>query len=122
MPDEPRARVLIVDDDAWTREFFCEALRGARFEVVSAPTMAAALEALRRAPVDIIITDLQLPDVARVDVLATLRPAAPASRLIVCSGFVSDEQRAHALRFGAVAVLEKPVRLQLLVETVTAAV
>jgi DNA-binding response OmpR family regulator len=121
MMDSPRARVLVVEDDPRTLDVFCEALRRAGFEVESAVSVAAAIDALRRAPIHLIVSNLGLPDASPVDVLAALRAAAPNSPIVVCSGFVTDEVKAHAVDFGVAAVLEKPVTLRRLVETVEAA-
>lgn len=114
-------RVLVLEDDSRTLDLFCEALRRAGFDVEGTATLGAAIEVLRRAPVHAIVANLQLPDAASVDVLAALRGMAPGRPIVVCSGFVTDELWGHAVDFGAVAVLEKPVPLKRLVETVAAA-
>jgi DNA-binding NtrC family response regulator len=84
-------------------------------------TMAAAIDALDAGRYTDILTDLRLPDIPPMDVLAVLRVTAPGSRIIVCSGFITEELRVTARQFGAVAVLEKPVGLDKLVKTVAAA-
>lgn len=119
--ESSRARILVVEDDPRTRDVFCEALRRAEFQVDSAGTVAAAIDALRRASVHAIVANLGLPDAFPADVLAALRAAAPNSPIVVCSGLVTDEVQAHAVNFGVAAVLEKPVTLQRLVETVKTA-
>jgi two-component system, NtrC family, response regulator PilR len=121
MPDAQRARVLVVEDDSRTRDVFCEVLRRAGFDVEGAGTIAAAIDTLRHAPIRAIVTNLRLPDGSPVDVLAALRHMAPDRPIVVCSGSVTDEVRAYAADFGAVAILEKPVELQRLVEIVRAA-
>jgi DNA-binding NarL/FixJ family response regulator len=59
--------------------------------------------------------------IAPIDALAVFRITAPDSRIVVCSGFLTEELRVSAGQFGAVAVLEKPVGLDTLVNTVAAA-
>jgi DNA-binding NtrC family response regulator len=115
------ARILILDDDPRTLEVFCEGLRRAGCEVHAVRTMAAAIEALNARRYTAIVTNLGLPDIAPLDVLAALRATAPGSRIIVCSGLITEELQASARQFGAAAVLEKPVGLDRLVNTVAAA-
>jgi DNA-binding response OmpR family regulator len=115
------ARILILEDDPRTLEVFSEALRRAGCEVEAVRTMAAAVEALKARRYTAILTNLGLPDIAPSDVLAGLRATAPRSRIIVCSGLITEELRGIARQFGAVAVLEKPVGLDRLVNTVAAA-
>jgi DNA-binding NtrC family response regulator len=114
-------RILILEDDPRTLEVFSQALRREGFDVQAVRTMAAAIEALDARRYTAILTNLRLPDIAPIDVLAVLRATAPDSRIVVCSGFLTEELRATAGQFGALAVLEKPVGLDKLVNTVTAA-
>jgi two-component system, NtrC family, response regulator PilR len=114
-------RILILEDDPRTLEVFSQALRRVGFDVQAVRTMAAAIEALDARRYTAILTNLRLPDIAPTDVLAVLRATAPGSRIVVCSGFITEELRVSARQFGAVAVLEKPVGLDKLVNTVAAA-
>ncbi len=116
----PTRHVLIVEDDPTTLEAFSEALRRAGCEVEAVPTMAAALELLIRRTVHAIVADLGLPDISPFDTLAALRAAAPDSRLIVCSGMLTEELQRDAREFGATAVFQKPVALERLVAAVAA--
>jgi two-component system, NtrC family, response regulator PilR len=121
MTNIPSVRILILEGDPRTLEVFSQALRRAGFDVEAVRTMAAAVKALVARRHNAILTNLRLPDIAPIDVLAALRATAPGSRIIVCSGLVTDAVRLNARRVGAVAVLEKPVRLDELVEKVAAA-
>jgi CheY-like chemotaxis protein len=114
----PALRVLVVEDDPTVLETFSEALHRAGLEVEAAPTMAVALELLIRRPFQVIVADLLLPDISAFDTIAALRSVAPDSRIIVCSGVLTDELRRHARGFGAAAVLQKPVRPEQLIEAV----
>ena len=56
-------RVLIIDDEADVRELFCDILRGAGFEAVSAESGAAGLEILRSDPrIRVVLLDLLMPE------------------------------------------------------------
>jgi DNA-binding NtrC family response regulator len=110
------ARVLIIEDHGAILDAFCEALCRAGFEVEAAATMTADLNLLSIRRYTAIIADLRLPDVQSVD--TALRGAAPHSPIVVCSAILTDELQHQAALFGAVALLEKPVTLDQLVETV----
>ena len=114
-------RILVLENDPRTLEVFSQALRWAGFDVQAVGTMADAVEALQARRYTAILTNLRLPDIAPIDVLAVLQATAPGSRIVVCSGFITEELRLRARQFGAVAVLEKPVGLDKLVNTVAAA-
>jgi DNA-binding response OmpR family regulator len=114
-------RVLVIEDDGAVLEAFCEALRHAGFDADGAATMNDALALLATRRYVAMVTDLGLPDVPSIDTLAALRGAAPHSAIIVCSAMLTDELQDLAGIFGAAALLEKPVALDQLVETVARA-
>ena len=62
------ARILIVDDDDDTRQLLAFAL-GTRYEVVQAAGPDAALDVLRKGPVDLVITDYDMPGQTGADLL-----------------------------------------------------
>ena len=115
------ARVLLVEDDTETLDAFSEALRLAGFQVDGVRSVGAALEALGHQVYDVVLSDHGLPDVAGLDLLAALLGATPRTPRILCSGLVTEELLEQAREFGVFAVLSKPVRLEMLVLTVSAA-
>jgi DNA-binding response OmpR family regulator len=114
-------RLLIVEDDPATLDLFCTALRRSGFEVDGVPTVADALAALGERRYAVVMADHVLPDVTGLDFLAALQGAVGDTALVLCSGVLTDELRAEAEGFGF-AVLEKPVGLERLVETLATAV
>jgi Response regulators consisting of a CheY-like receiver domain and a winged-helix DNA-binding domain len=93
MPNKVPIRILIIDDDALSRELLQLLLSREGYEVEAAESGEAALEIMRRrqAP-DAVLADLQMPGIRGADLALELRKAcAPSSRLIAISASSSDE-------------------------------
>src|SRR5690606_34162848 len=83
----PRGRILLVDDEALLLSMCAGSLRRAGYEVVTAPNGAEALHRIQHDPgIELLITDLSLPDVSGFEVLYTSRVVRPDLPAIVMSG------------------------------------
>ncbi len=80
------ARVLVVDDDRLVRMTLKLALQRARHEVVEAQDGLEAIEALDRAKVDAVVTDIIMPEVDGIGLILALRKRAPGLKVIAISG------------------------------------
>jgi CheY-like chemotaxis protein len=108
--------ILYVEDNDLIRESFTEVLETAGRRVVGVADGAGARAALRDQTVDLLMTDLHLPDGSGLDVAREALLQNPALPVIVCSG----DDVAHAARLlGPTAhALSKPVDLHELVRLV----
>jgi DNA-binding response OmpR family regulator len=109
-----RPRLLLVEDDASIRRFVSMALDGQPLDVVEAPLLAAAIEALRVAPFDVVLCDLMLPDGSGLDLLRALAgpdSRSPRARRIAFSAGLSSAIRVQLLQAGVHEMLSKPVSL-----------
>jgi CheY-like chemotaxis protein len=105
-------RLLVVEDDADTREVVGLMLRESGAEVVGVDGTAAALDAIRAAPPDVLISDIGLADRDGYDLIRAVRglPGEPAGMpAIALSAFARDSDRLDALRAGYDRHLAKPV-------------
>lgn len=103
--------ILVVDDSTTMRRMVMAALRGvddARFE--EAPTGLAAIERLSLGPVDLMILDLNMPDMHGLEVLSFVRGQSRTRELpvIVLTTRGDDDSRAAAMAEGATAYFTKP--------------
>ncbi len=116
-PADPR-RILVVDDEADLTATYLRLLVRQGYRATAAGTRRAALDIIENEPVDLVISDLRLPDGDGLDVVraaaAALRPAAA----IVITGFPSEATRRAALEAGAAAYFAKPFSAPKLLETV----
>lgn len=109
-------RVLIAEDDPEMGDLLAAALHLDGYEVVHARTGAQLLDsigtqllnALDRAPVDLIISDIRLPGMSGLEVLAALRQTDWSTPVILISAFADPETHAEAHRLGATLVFNKP--------------
>jgi two-component system response regulator HydG len=100
--------VLVADDEVGMRESLVRALRREGFQVVAAEDGTAALEALRRGRVDLLIADLRMPGLDGLDLLRAVKLIAPETEVIVLTGHGTVEEAVDAMKEGAYDFLTKP--------------
>jgi DNA-binding NarL/FixJ family response regulator len=118
--DAKRIRVLVVDDHALLRDGIA-ALIGdeADMEVAAeAATGREAIELFRTHHPDVVLMDLQLPDISGLDALMAIRRESPAAHVIVLTTYTGDVQTLRAMQAGARAYLLKNVLHRELLETI----
>ena len=114
LPTRSRPRVLVVDDEPDLLELIGDLHDGGRLtgavgiDLVRVPTIKAARRELERKAVDLLLTDVHLPDGDGVSLLPLLAAANAAARAIVMTGRPSVEKTVDALRAGAIDYLPKP--------------
>jgi CheY-like chemotaxis protein len=115
-----QARVLVIDDEEPIRTNLRRILLLEGFAVTEAVNGVAALECLRHAAPDLVICDLQMPEVDGYAVLAALRagPATAAVPFIMLTASAEQEEEQTALARGASAYMTKPFTVGGLLEVV----
>jgi len=108
---QPRSggRILVVDDDAGIRALFSSVLRGAGYDVSSASDGDRALELLGRQTVDVVITDLVMPNRAGVATIQAIRKSYPRVKIVLVSGAFGRSLLKLSEMLTANATLVKPV-------------
>jgi len=109
-----QARILVVDDERSMRELLAIVLRREGYEVVLAEHGKAALDLLEREPVDLLISDIKMPDMTGVDVLRAAKKSDQDLLAIMITAFASTETAVEAMRLGACDYLIKPFDVDLL--------
>jgi two-component system, cell cycle response regulator DivK len=112
--------VLIIDDSADTRDMYEYALADAGFTVLQADNGANGLSRASDALPDVVVTDLSIPGIDGLEVLARLRANPRTERIpvIVLSGYADTDTSRRAIAAGAVAFLVKPCSPQSLIDEV----
>jgi two-component system response regulator MprA len=103
-PDQPRRRVLVVDDDGPVRAVLARQLEGLGVQVTTAAGGAQAIERLNAERFDALFLDLDMPGVTGLDVLLHVQRAAPRLPVVVVTGTLEAERIE-----GALEVLAKPI-------------
>ena len=101
------ARVLVVDDERSMRELLSIVLRRDGYDVLIAEDGAAGLELLKRERVDILITDIRMPQMNGVDLLREAKRISPDIVSIVMTAFATTDTAVEALRLGAADYVTK---------------
>jgi two-component system response regulator PilR (NtrC family) len=101
-------RILVVDDEQSMQELLGIMLRREGFEVLLAGSRATAAAALAKDPVDMVITDIRLPDGDGIEILRHVKAASPDTVVIVMTAFGSTEAAVGAMKLGAHDYLTKP--------------
>jgi len=102
-------RILIIDDEKSIREVFSLLLGERGFLVETAETGRLGLEKARLFGPDVVLLDMNLPDIPGLEVLAGLREERPEPGIIIVTAFGTIRNAVEATRLGASAYLEKPV-------------
>jgi two-component system, OmpR family, response regulator MprA len=119
-PPPGAGRLLVVDDDPDVRESLSRALRYAGYQVATAVHGADALDAVARAPVDLIVLDVLMPIVDGLDACRRLRERGDATPVLVLTARDAVEDRVTGLEAGADDYLVKPFALSELLARVRA--
>jgi two-component system, NtrC family, response regulator PilR len=101
-------RILVVDDEPSMREMLGIMLRRAGFAVEVAESRARAGTILAQGAVDMVITDVKLPDGDGIEILRHVKSANPETVVIVMTAFGNTETAVAALKLGAHDYLIKP--------------
>jgi two-component system, NtrC family, response regulator PilR len=102
------SRILVIDDEPSMRELLSIMLRKEGYEVALAESRATAAVALARGPVELVITDLRLPDGDGMEILRHVKSASPETTVVVMTAYGSTQTAVAALKLGAQDYLIKP--------------
>jgi two-component system cell cycle sensor histidine kinase/response regulator CckA len=99
--------ILIVDDERAVRDLVAAALTRAGFAVRTAGSAEEALDLEARHPVDLLVTDVILPELSGPELAERIRQRSPHTRVLFMSGYTGNALTTHDLRGGS-AFLPKP--------------
>jgi DNA-binding NtrC family response regulator len=101
-------KILVIDDELFIRRTFEEVLRGKRYGVSSAATLAEAERLLKRDQFDVVFLDVRLPDGEGTPFLERVSKVPHPPLVIMMSGFGTVESAVECMRAGAFDYLLKP--------------
>lgn len=111
MNAQDRMTVLIVDDEYLIRYSLQKLMEHEGYSAITAGSGREALLQLGSCRPDIVILDVNLPDVNGLALLKTIKENHPSATVIVVTGCPEKQGRIDALGMGALDYLEKPVNL-----------
>jgi DNA-binding response OmpR family regulator len=116
------ARILAIDDDPDMRTLLEQTLTSAGYQVVLAADGREGIERQRKAPADLVITDIYMPNLDGLETISQLRHHFGKVAIIAMSGReTSATMLSIAEKLGAVATLQKPFTAEELLVAVSKA-
>jgi DNA-binding NtrC family response regulator len=123
--------ILVIDDELDVRDAIQRVLVGAGYAVRTAGDVTGAMAEIRRAPADVVITDIIMPQTHGVDAINSIRKEFPGVRIIAISGggnfsaggyqptaITTSAYLAAAQRAGAHFLMTKPFESEDLIQAV----
>ena len=104
--------LLVVDDESSTRDLCKDVATDAGFHVLSATTTGEALEILDQRAIDIVITDLQVPQIGGLELLKKIRADYPECAVIMLTQYGTIKTAIEATKLGAADYITKPFHVE----------
>ena len=101
-------KLLIVDDDYAIRSFLEEALKDAGYNIEKADNGLAALKILENKKIDLIISDLKMPEIDGLQLLSKVKEKHQDTGLLLMSAYGTVEDAVQAMKIGAFDFVTKP--------------
>jgi DNA-binding response OmpR family regulator len=111
-------RVLVIEDSPEQRDLLRVGLEAAGHEVLTASHGQEALAYLNGHPVDVVVTDLFMPEMDGIEVISTLKRQYPRIRVLAISGRTGVDYLKVAKELGAARILRKPFPMDELIAAV----
>lgn len=100
--------ILVVEDEATTRNILQDHLAGAGYDVRVAADGEEAIHTVRREKIDLVVLDLLMPKVKGFDVLEYIKKDFPSIKVIVLTAYADLRNAMESKRFGADDFIGKP--------------
>src|SRR6202163_1225563 len=104
--------LLIVDDEVTTQSLCNDVAREAGLHVYTSSTTEQALDILDQYPIDIVVTDLKVPQIGGLELIKRTRASNPQVAVIVLTQYGSIETAIEATRLGATDYITKPFHVE----------
>ncbi len=104
--------ILVVDDEPAVNDLICDALRLAGYRTSSASHGMAALRLLREAPVDLVVLDINMPNVDGFEVLTRMREAGDQTPVIILTARQDRDDTKTGFELGADDFVKKPFGIE----------
>lgn len=115
-------KALVIDDDRETLGLLKFQLESEGYVTITCERGEQGLEHIRDGEFDIILTDLNLPDISGIEMVRRSKEIAPLTEIIMVTGFGSVEKAIEATKAGAFYYVEKPVEFEELLVLIEKAV
>lgn len=107
-------RMLIVDDEETLTYSLYQnfILAKQNYEIITASSGEEAAEHIRNKNFDLVITDICMPGISGMELLASIKEKNPSTEVIIMTAYGSQEKKEEAIQTGAKYYIEKPFELK----------
>jgi DNA-binding NtrC family response regulator len=113
-----RASILVVEDDQAMRDMLREALEDDGYAVEAVGGGRAGVERVRKGGIDLVISDVKMPDLDGLDMLREIKAISPSPHVITITAFGSIDTAIRAVKLGAFDYITKPFEIDQLILSV----
>jgi signal transduction histidine kinase len=111
MPTEP-PKILVIEDEDLVRQSYNDMFSNFGYEVESVPNGREGMSRITKQDYDIVVTDLNMPEMNGIDVLKYIKKKKPYIEVIVITGYATLENAIEAMKVGAYDYFAKPVDIE----------
>ena len=116
-----KGRILVIDDEEIIGESCRRVLEPAGYEVDTATSGGEGLQVLRKDAIDLVLTDLKMPDMDGIEVLKKIKQDWPGVEVIIITGYQTVDTAVKSIKLGAFDYIEKPFTPDALINAVSKA-
>lgn len=110
--------ILVVDDELLIRDLLYDFFQGQGWNIAVAENGERALEILDKQEIDVVLTDLKMPDMDGIALTQKLRESHPDLPVVIMTGYPSVDSAVEALRIRVADYIIKPFNINRLYKTV----
>ena len=110
--DKSGTTILVVEDESSLREMLEVALKRTGHKARFSATLKSGLSELEKGGIDIVLTDVKLPDGSGLDILARAKTVPERPPVLIMTAFGSTDMAVEAMKLGAFHYLTKPFKLE----------
>jgi len=110
--------IFIIDDEEEMCLSLSEIIASRGYKTLYTTVSTSVLEILSEQPIDLIISDVRMPDLGGMELLKTIAERHSNIPLIMISGYASTEDVVSAIKYGALNFIEKPLDISLLLDEI----
>jgi DNA-binding NtrC family response regulator len=113
-----KGRVLLVDDEISVRTILKQILERSEFEADTASDGVEALEKLKNSSFDIVVSDINMPNMDGVALLKKVKETYPTMPVVFITAFGKDKIIIEAMKVGLADFIEKPFKMDTVITTI----
>ena len=110
-----RTRILVLDDDPGVVDYLREMLSERGFDVLGMTSPKAALGKIKGESFDLVITDIEMPEMRGIDLLGAILAERPTQLVMLITAFGSVDLAVDAVKAGACDFVTKPFKIEVLI-------